>query len=109
MASLLWRPQIPLSIDGEPLAISVSHLIDLTSFPYDRLTTNAFIAFFLKPLTPVILIFAYLITESVVLPRVCRSLGVTGKTTLWKIIFSLHNFGLAVFSFIVWVNSWVSV
>jgi hypothetical protein len=110
----IWRPIINLSTDGQPLAVLASDLF-ITSFPYDRLPTNddattnysaSIIAFFMKPSTPILLIIAYLITESFVLPKICRSLGVNGKSTFWKIIFALHNFSLALFSLVVFVNSW---
>lgn len=102
----IWRPEIPLSIDGQPLAVSASDLF--TSFPYERLPTNAnVISFFLKPTTPLILIAAYIVSEIYVLPKLCQLLGVNGKnSTFWKVIFALHNLSLAIFSFVVWVNSW---
>ena len=106
MTSILWRPNIPLSTDGEALSNSVSDLF--SSFPYERLPEDATMSFFLKPSTPIILILAYVLSEKYFLPQVCRSLGVKGRSNMWKTIFALHNFALAIFSFVVWVNSWVS-
>jgi len=39
-------------------------------------------------------------------PKVCRSLKIDGKTNFWKAMFILHNLFLAVFSLVVFVNSW---
>lgn len=101
----IWRPEIALSIEGEPLAVSASDLF--VTFPYERLPNDSpIISFFLKPSTPIILIIAYVVTESFVLPQICRSLGINGKTTFWKMMFSMHNFLLAFFSLVVFVNSW---
>ena len=104
-----WRPEIPLSIDGEPLAVSTTDMW-FTSFPYERLPTNAnVLSFFLQPTTPLILIAAYIVSEMYVMPKLCQVLGINGRnSTFWKVVFAFHNLSLAIFSFVVWVNSWVS-
>lgn len=114
MLPYLWRPNIPLSIDREPLTIATSDFF--TTFPYHRLvdssTTSSSsspnISFFLKPSTPIFLILLYIATEKIFLPKIVKVLGIKGRSTFWKCIFSLHNFALFAFSFVVWFNSWVS-
>ena len=121
LPDLLWRPKIPLSIDGEPLTVSISDFF--ATFPYHRLITtstttttnpdensslNIITSFFLKPTTPIVLIVIYILSEKVILPKICKALDIKGRSILWKCIFALHNFGLFAFSFIVWINSLVS-
>mmetsp|Transcript_21596 Transcript_21596/g.49090 ORF Transcript_21596/g.49090 Transcript_21596/m.49090 type:complete len:147 (-) Transcript_21596:624-1064(-) len=104
----IWIPQIKLSIDGEPLAVSASELF--VNFPYERLSDDSpTISFFLKPFTPIILIIAYFLSEKIVLPKICQSMGIDGKSNYWKILFVLHNFLLALFSLVVMLNSWPTV
>lgn len=109
MTFKLLRPHITLSVEDVPLTVDASDLFPW-SFPYERLPLDApMIAFFMKPMTPILLITAYFITEKLILPQICRSLKVEGTSLFWKCVFALHNFSLAVFSLVVFVNSWVSV
>lgn len=106
----ILRPHIPLSTDGEPLTVSSSDLYGIGgTFPYERLPSDSpIVAFFMKPFTPILLISGYIITEKFIAPKICRSLSIEGKSFLWKCLFTLHNFTLAIFSLVVYVNSWVS-
>lgn len=101
----IWRPVLNDSVDGEPLAVTVS---DFTStFPYDRLPAESSptVSFFMRPETPVLLIGAYILSESV-LPKLCKVLRTDGRSKFSVATFALHNFLLAVFSAVVFVNSW---
>ncbi len=105
----LWRPKITLSSDNLPLATSTSDLYPGGTFPHERLPIDSpIISFFVLPTTPILLILAYFLSEKFILPKICRSLRIEGKSIFWKSLFALHNFALAIFSFVVWVNSWVS-
>lgn len=96
------RPNLPNSIDGEPLTVQISDLV--TSFPYDRLPENPFVSFFMRPEVPFILVILYLASKSTI-TSICSTFGITGKSDTFKYCVAAHNFSLAIFSLIVLVNS----
>ena len=100
-----WRPHLPDSIDGLPLATTASDFA--STFPYDRLPAASWLAFLLRPAVPVLLITAYVASKPV-LQKVSRALLIDGRSKLFVTAVALHNLLLAVFSAIVFVNSWVS-
>jgi len=103
MFASVWRPELPDSIDGKPLAEIPLDFV--TDFPYERLPSSRFVAFFLRPEVPILLILGYFISEAY-LPQICEAFGINGKSTLYKTSVALHNLLLAVFSAVVLVNSW---
>jgi len=107
----IWRPHLPESIDGRPL---VTNALDFTlNFPYDRLPVSSsslsspttWLAFFLRPEVPILLVVAYFVSKFA-LPVFCRMTGINGKSSLFLMAVALHNLLLAVFSAVVFVNSW---
>ena len=92
------RPNLPNSIDGEPLTVQISDLV--TSFPYDRLPENPFVSFFMRPEVPFILVILYLASKSTI-TSICSTFGITGKSDTFKYCVAAHNFSLAIFSLIV--------
>merc|ERR1719401_38320 len=98
-----WRPHLPESIDGLPLATAVSDFA--WTFPYDRLPASSLLAFLLRPAVPTMLIAAYVAPDAA-LPSVCRAMGIDGRSSAFVMAVALHNLVLAVFSAVVFVNSW---
>lgn len=98
-----WRPKIPNSIDGEPLAVNISDLF--FSFPYERLPSNGFISALMRPDVTIALSVAYLASKPA-LKAAAKKLGITGKSSAFVYAVAAHNLGLALFSAIVLVNSW---
>lgn len=111
MASLLrlisaWRPTLLESIDGDPLVTSISGFV--IDFPYDRLPENKWLALTMRPESVLLMVAFYLISEPL-LKAFIRHFGLTGKSDVFRTAVALHNLALAVFSFVVAVNSWSAV
>jgi GNS1/SUR4 family len=98
-----WRPILPDSIDGAPLATSV---LDLWYFAYDRLPESSISAFFLRPQVVLALLMFYLVSKP--LFRILRDqLGIgNGQSHLFCGAVASHNLGLALFSAVCAWNSW---
>lgn len=97
----IWRPQLPDSIDGEPLA---SNLYDIYgAFPYDRLPENFWLGLFLRPEGMLALLAFYLVSKPL-FKAVASTINPKGG---WFVAcVAIHNFGLAVFSAVVAANAW---
>lgn len=103
---LVWRPQIPESIDGKPLVTNVSELF--WDFPYDRLPENEFVAFFLRPDAMLGMAVFYLVSKEP-LRRFRDSTCFNPKSDKFISYVALHNLALAVFSAVTMWNSWTVV
>lgn len=97
----VWRPTLPESADGRPLATNLKDLH--LSFPYNRLTDNSFLNFFLRPESMVVLLIFYLVSKPG-FKRLHDSIDPKAKWFISSI--AVHNFALAVFSAVVAYNSW---
>jgi hypothetical protein len=89
------------SKDDLPLAKSVNDLY--WEFPYDRLTDNPFIAFFMRPEAMFAMIILYIVSEKpldVVRQRIGEAFF---RGATFRILVTIHNVQLAIFSFLcVW-------
>lgn len=99
----IWRPNMPDSIDGQALCVSISDL-HLT-FPYERLPLNKAANILMRPCAPFLIVVMFLASEPI-LKALTNSFGITGKSTAFRIGVALHNLALAIFSFTVMVNVW---
>jgi hypothetical protein len=97
----VWRPSLSESVDGKPLATSVSELF--FDFPYDRLPENKILAFFLRPEGMIGLLIFYWLSKP--LFKAIQPF-IDTKTTLFRASIAIHNLGLAIFSLVVAWNSW---
>lgn len=96
-----WRPRLPDSIDGDPLATKVSDL--LLGFPYERLPQNPGLQLFLRPEGMVAMLLFYLVSKPI-FKAIHRAIDPKAS---WFITFiAVHNFLLAVFSACVAINGW---
>lgn len=103
---LVWRPNLPESIDGKPLVSSMSELF--FDFPYHRLPENQTIAFFMRPEAMIGMALFYLVSKEPL--RMFRdSIGFSPKSEGFKNFVALHNLALAVFSAVTMWNSWIVV
>jgi len=98
-----WRPSLPDSIDGAPLATTVSDLF--LKFPYDRLPSNSVTAFFLRPEVVLALLIFYLVSKPP-LKAFRDAIQLDDKSPGFRACIALHNLGLAVFSAVCAWNSW---
>jgi len=100
----IWRPvSIELSNDGAPLSVSVGDLF--TTFPYERVTSDKILAFFVRPEFVLLMVLAYIVSIPV-LQAVTKHFGITGKSTFFRRAVALHNLSLAIFSLVVAINLW---
>jgi hypothetical protein len=100
----VWRPAISESIDGRPLAQSVSELF--FDFPYERLPENKFMAFFMRPECMVVMLIFYLVSK----PLLKRIAKLIDPKAIWlRTLIAIHNLGLAIFSAVVVWNAWPAV
>lgn len=99
----IWRPDIPNSIDGEPLAVSISDFY--LTFPYDRLPESGIMRAMMRPDVPLVLVAAYLASKSTV-KKIAKAMDIDAKSPNFIMAVAAHNFALAVFSAIVFFNSW---
>lgn len=97
----VWRPEISESIDGRPLAQSVSELF--FDFPYDRLPENKFLAFFLRPECMFGMLIFYLVSKPL-FRSIAKSID--PKAEWFRASIAVHNLALAIFSAVVVWNSW---
>lgn len=98
-----WRPIVPTSVDGEPLAVAVQDLYG--QFPYDRVAHGIF-GLTLRPQVMVGLVVAYVASKPV-LTSLVRAIGFSGKDSkAFQLAVAAHNLGLAIFSGIVMINAW---
>jgi len=97
----IWRPELPESIDGLPLATKFSDLF--TDFPYDRVPADPILALFLKPETVAVLLVFYLVSKPMFI-QIAKMID--PKATWFKYSIAIHNFLLAIFSLAVAANTW---
>jgi hypothetical protein len=97
----IWKPHVPDSIDGEPLATQIADLF--TSFPYHRLPQNVWLQIFLRPEGMISMLIFYLISKP--LFKVIHR-AINPKSSWFVACIALHNFGLALFSAAVAWNGW---
>lgn len=99
----VWRPELPESSDGKPLATSVS---DFINFPYDRLPPNAFVAALMRPEVVLALVAFYLLSKKI-LKAIMKSIEFdAASSSAFTLFIAIHNLGLAIFSGICAFNSW---
>ena len=98
-----WRPTLPDSLDGEPLATTVGELF--INFPSDRLPGNPLTALLLQPRVVFILLIFYLVSMPP-LKAVRDILQVDPNSVIFRSLIALHNLALAIFSGVCAWNSW---
>lgn len=98
---MFWRPHVPDSIDGEPLATKISDLF--LDFPYDRLPDNLGLQLFLRPGGMLAMILFYLVSKPI-FKAIHKSIDPRAKWFITSI--AVHNFLLAIFSACVALNGW---
>lgn len=101
MSLPIWRPQLPDSIDGRPLASSPHDIFG--EFPYRRLPDNAWVGIFLRPGSMLALLAFYLVSKPIF--KAASSM-INPKAGWFVACVAIHNFGLAVFSGVVAANGW---
>ena len=100
----IWRPlSLEVSNDGAPLSVSVGDLF--TTFPYERVTSDKLLAFFVRPEFVLLMVLAYIVSIPV-LQTLTKHFGITGKSTFFRRAVALHNLALAIFSLVVAINLW---
>ena len=98
----IWRPAISESIDGQPLAHSVSELF--FDFPYERLPNSKILAFFLRPEGMAAAIAIYIFSKPFVLEL---QKSINPKSQWFRMAIIMHNFCLAVYSAVLAWNCWL--
>lgn len=98
---MFWRPHVPDSIDGAPLATQVSDLF--LGFPYERLPQSWGLQLFLRPEGMLAMLLFYLVSKPIfkAIHRV-----IDPKASWFITSIAIHNFALAVFSACVAINGW---
>jgi hypothetical protein len=100
----IWRPDLPDSIDGAPLATTIRDLSP-SEFAYDRVSPNAVVAYLEHPLIVAALLILYLTSKGPI-----KALGaawnINPKGETFRQAVALHNVLLAVFSGVVAWNAW---
>jgi hypothetical protein len=99
----VWRPLVPESLDGKPLATTVTGLF--LEFPYERLPSNQWIALFMRPEVVVGLILFYLVSKPI-FKSFKDVIGLDPKSVTFTALVAIHNLVLAVFSGACAWNSW---
>jgi hypothetical protein len=101
----IWRPVLPESSDGNPLATKITDLF--SDFPYDRLPTNSpLVAWLMRPEVVLGLVLFYLVSKRP-LKEYLTAIQFDSKTSslfYWAVV--VHNVFLAVYSFITVIYSW---
>jgi hypothetical protein len=100
---MVWRPSLPESLDGAPLATSINELF--FGFPYANLPKSRFTAFFMRPDCMLAMIILYLLSKSPV-KEAKLAIGIDPNTMLFRTLVALHNLALAIFSGLVAWHSW---
>jgi hypothetical protein len=98
----VWRPEIPESSDGMPLATVASHFVH---FPYDRLPSNTLVAVLMRPEVVIGLVIFYLMSKKI-LKLAMKVTGFNSENAAFQFFITAHNLGLAVFSGVCAYNSW---
>ena len=98
-----WRPSLSESIDGKPLATTVSELF--SAFPYNRLPSHGLLAPFLRPEVVAVLLIFYLVSKPL-LTAFRDAVQLDSRSLVFRSLVGLHNLALAVFSGICAWNSW---
>ncbi|GAX25230.1 hypothetical protein FisN_5Lh313 [Fistulifera solaris] len=98
----IWRPELPESSDGRPLATVVSHFVH---FPYDRLPSNTLVAVLMRPEVVLGLVIVYLMSKKI-LKLAMKVTGFSAENSAFQFFIAAHNLGLAVFSGVCAYNSW---
>lgn len=98
----IWRPHLPDSIDGEPLATQISDLF--FNFPYHRLPHHVGLQLFLRPEGMLAMLVFYLLFSKPMFQQIHRAINPQASWFINSI--ALHNFLLAVFSAAVALNGW---
>mmetsp|Transcript_13003 Transcript_13003/g.17886 ORF Transcript_13003/g.17886 Transcript_13003/m.17886 type:complete len:283 (-) Transcript_13003:77-925(-) len=99
----IWRPNVPESIDGMPLATTVAELFH--NFNYDRLPSNKTVALLMRTEVVVLLLIFYIFSDTPV-AKFRDAIGLNPKSTTLRNLIALHNLGLAIFSGLCAWNSW---
>jgi GNS1/SUR4 family len=99
----VWRPTLLESIDGLPLATTIDDLF--FHFPYDRLPESQFLRLFLRPECVLAMLVFYLASKPL-FQYLAKVLVPNPRATWFVASIAIHNFALAVFSFLVAYNSW---
>jgi hypothetical protein len=99
----VWRPNVPESLDGKPLATTVTGLF--LEFPYERLPSNPWIAFFMRPEVVVASILFYLVSKPIV-KSFKDAFGLDPNSGIFRAVVAMHNLILAVFSGACAWSSW---
>lgn len=104
---MIWRPTLPDSIDGKPLATKISHVF--REFPYDRLDAST--GFWMRPEVVMALLLGYLFVSKPLFRWIGRTLLPSNpkESIGFRYAIAVHNLGLAVFSAITAWNSWAVV
>lgn len=97
----IWRPELPESTDGLPLATKISDLF--FDFPYDRVPADRISQFVLRPENVAKLLVFYLVSKPMF---IAIAKMIDPKAAWFKYSVAIHNFLLAVFSFLVAANAW---
>jgi hypothetical protein len=106
----IWRPHLPESSDGMPLATTIRDLFQ--GFPYHRLPLasngGAVLSFFLRPEAVLGMLVMYVFSKTP-LEAFRNAIGLLPQNQyLWAFI-AIHNLALAIFSGITAWNSWAVV
>mmetsp|Transcript_31014 Transcript_31014/g.73082 ORF Transcript_31014/g.73082 Transcript_31014/m.73082 type:complete len:280 (+) Transcript_31014:176-1015(+) len=97
----IFTPNWMESKDGLPLATKISDLF--TDFPYERVPDDPILQMVLRPESVAVLLGFYLVSK----PIFRKIANLVDPKAPWFIYsIAVHNFLLAVFSFIVVINSW---
>lgn len=101
---LFWefRPHVPDSIDGKPLATKLTDLY--ADFPYHRLPNNYWLSLFLRPEGVLAMLAFYLISKPIF--KFLHMKVVDPKGSAFWVFLIAHNLVLAVFSAVVAMNTW---
>jgi hypothetical protein len=102
--SLIWRPNIPESNDGEPLAKTVDDLF--WNFPYHRLPTSPWIiSWTMRPELVLILVVIYLNSKQP-LKVLIQFMQFNSNSSLFRGWIAVHNALLALYSGITVFYTW---
>ena len=100
----LWRPNLPDSLDGKPMAVTVKGLFG--EFDYDRLPSNPWVAIWLRPEFTFIALLFYVLISKPLTAFLRDKSGLDPKGLALRNFIAAHNLALAIFSFVTAWNSW---
>jgi GNS1/SUR4 family len=102
--SFIWRPNLPESNDGDPLAKTVADL--LWNFPYHRLPASpSIIHWSMRPEVVMLLVVIYL-TSKRPLKFLIQKTNFNPRSSLFRSWIAFHNSVLALYSGITVVYTW---